>query len=166
MAEKKVSAISGITLNTATFTDESFAPTYINFFYGKNGAGKTSLGRQLGEGAGLTWADGESPANYEIHLYNQDFIVHSVFLVVNNYQIVTIKAAKGQAKRLTAPRLSQESNFHTAGLRQFGLRRMLFYFSHRKHTFPTSPHHRSALHMVSRSPIPATPLPYLHQSDP
>lgn len=32
MAEKKVSAISSITLNTATFTDESFAPTYINFF--------------------------------------------------------------------------------------------------------------------------------------
>lgn len=74
MAEKKVSAISSITLNTATFTDESFAPTYINFFYGKNGAGKTSLGRQLGDGAGLTWAEGESPANYEIHLYNQDFI--------------------------------------------------------------------------------------------
>jgi AAA+ superfamily predicted ATPase len=56
MAEKKVSAISSITLNTATFTDESFAPTYINFFYGKNGAGKTSLGRQLGDGAGLTWS--------------------------------------------------------------------------------------------------------------
>ena len=74
MAEKKVSAISSITLNTATFTDESFAPSYINFFYGKNGAGKTSLGRQLGEGTGLTWSEGESPANYEIHLYNQDFI--------------------------------------------------------------------------------------------
>ncbi len=74
MAEKQVSAISKITLNAATFTDESFAPTYINFFYGKNGAGKTTIGRQLGEGTGLTWAEGESPANYEIHLYNQDYI--------------------------------------------------------------------------------------------
>ena len=74
MADKKVSAIQAVTLNTATFENETFTPTYINFFYGKNGAGKTSLGRQLGEGAGLQWAPGESPANYEIHLYNQDFI--------------------------------------------------------------------------------------------
>lgn len=74
MAEKKISAIQEVTLNTATFENETFAPTYINFFFGKNGAGKTSLGRQLGEGVGLHWAEGESPANYEIHLYNQDFI--------------------------------------------------------------------------------------------
>lgn len=74
MAEKKVSAIQAVTLNTATFENEMFTPTYINFFYGKNGAGKTSLGRQLGEGVGIQWADGEVPANYEIHLYNQDFI--------------------------------------------------------------------------------------------
>ena len=74
MAEKKVSAIQAVTLNTATFEDETFHPTYINFFFGKNGAGKTSQGRQLGEGAGIQWADGEVPANYEIHLYNQDFI--------------------------------------------------------------------------------------------
>ena len=74
MSEKKVSAIQAVTLNTATFENEPFTPTYINFFYGKNGAGKTSLGRQLGEGAGIQWADGEVPANYEICLYNQDFI--------------------------------------------------------------------------------------------
>jgi wobble nucleotide-excising tRNase len=74
MAEKKVSAIQAVTLNTATFENETFTPTYINFFFGKNGAGKTTLGRQLGEGTGLQWAPGEVPANYEIHLYNQDFI--------------------------------------------------------------------------------------------
>ena len=74
MADKKVSAILAITLNTATFENETFHPTYINFFFGKNGAGKTSLGRQLGEGEGIQWAEGETPANYEICLYNQDFI--------------------------------------------------------------------------------------------
>ena len=74
MAEKKKSVIEAVTLNTATFTDVTFEPSYINFFYGKNGAGKTSLGRQLGEGAGLTWSDGEVPGNYQIELYNQDFI--------------------------------------------------------------------------------------------
>lgn len=74
MMEKQVSAIQSVTLNTATFTDETFHPTYINFFFGKNGAGKTSLGRQLGDGVGLQWNADEVPANYEIHLYNQDFI--------------------------------------------------------------------------------------------
>lgn len=74
MAEKKISAIQSVTLNTATFTEETFEPSYINFFFGKNGAGKTSLGRQLANGEGLHWAPGEIPENYEICLYNQDFI--------------------------------------------------------------------------------------------
>ncbi len=74
MADKKVSAIQSITLNTATFSEETFYPTYINFFFGKNGAGKTSLGRQLEEKTGLQWAPGEVPSNYEFHVYNQDFI--------------------------------------------------------------------------------------------
>lgn len=74
MGEKKTSAIESITLNTATFTDETFRPTFINFFYGKNGTGKTSLGRQIGEGDGIQWAEGEVPAGYQIEIYNQDFI--------------------------------------------------------------------------------------------
>lgn len=74
MAEKQISVIEAVTLNAATFSNETFHPTYINFFYGKNGAGKTTLGNQLGDGAGIQWAAGEIPANYEIELYNQDFI--------------------------------------------------------------------------------------------
>lgn len=73
MAEKRVAAIESVTLDTATFTAETFHPTYINFFYGKNGTGKTSLGRQLGNKTGICWAEGEAAENYEIHLYNQDF---------------------------------------------------------------------------------------------
>lgn len=74
MEDKRVSAIQKITLNEATFTNEIFYPTYINFFYGKNGAGKTSIGRQISEGVGLDWAENEVPEDYEIHVYNQDFI--------------------------------------------------------------------------------------------
>ena len=74
MEQKKVAAIESVTLNTATYSNISFNPTYINFFFGKNGAGKTSLGRELKEGSAIHWADGENPADYEILLYNQDFI--------------------------------------------------------------------------------------------
>ena len=41
------SAIERITLNDATFTGEVIEPTFVNFFYGKNGAGKSTIARSL-----------------------------------------------------------------------------------------------------------------------
>ena len=37
MNPKMKSAIEKITLNDATFSNEVIEPTYVNFFYGKNG---------------------------------------------------------------------------------------------------------------------------------
>lgn len=74
MTDKMVSAIQSVTVTAPTFHGVSFNPSYINFFFGANGAGKTSLGMELGQGRGLQWADGTVPENYEILLYNQDFI--------------------------------------------------------------------------------------------
>ena len=42
MNQKMKSAIEKITLNDVTFSNEVIDPTYVNFFYGKNGAGKHS----------------------------------------------------------------------------------------------------------------------------
>lgn len=74
MAEKMVSVIKSVTLKTPTFHEVSFAPTYVNFFYGANGAGKSTLATELGQGNGIEWAEDAVPENYEILLYNQDFI--------------------------------------------------------------------------------------------
>ena len=74
MAEKKRSAISKVMLNTATFSNETFEPTYINLFFGRNGAGKSSVAYALEEGDGVQWKAGESPDNYDLLVYNQDFI--------------------------------------------------------------------------------------------
>ena len=44
MQRKVPSAITNITLNRATFTDVSIDElTFVNFFYGNNGAGKSSI---------------------------------------------------------------------------------------------------------------------------
>lgn len=43
MNPKMKSAIEKITLNDATFSNEVIEPTYVNFFYGKNGAGKSTI---------------------------------------------------------------------------------------------------------------------------
>lgn len=74
MAEKATSAIKKIVVNEGTFTDEPIQPNYINFFYGKNGSGKTSVGRQIESGIGVEWAEGEVPSNYQLLVYNQDYI--------------------------------------------------------------------------------------------
>lgn len=74
MAEKKRSAITKVTLNTATFEEDTFEPTYINLFFGRNGAGKSSIAYALESGEGLQWKPGESADNYDMLVYNQDFI--------------------------------------------------------------------------------------------
>lgn len=72
--EKKRSAICKITLNTATFNKEPVIPTYINLFFGRNGAGKSSIAKAIEAGEGVEWKAGESEDAYDILLYDQDFI--------------------------------------------------------------------------------------------
>lgn len=72
--EKKKSVIEKITLNAATFKNEGCNPTYINLFFGRNGAGKSSIAKAIAAGEGLTWNASENPDDYEILIYDQDFI--------------------------------------------------------------------------------------------
>lgn len=69
------SAITGIRLNRATFRDVRIDQlSCVNFFYGNNGAGKSSIARAIEENDGLEWRDGALPSNYDILVFNQDFI--------------------------------------------------------------------------------------------
>ncbi len=74
MNTKITSAIEKVTLNAATFHDISFEPTLINFFYGNNGTGKSTIAREISADSGLVWQDGKSAADYNILVYNQDFV--------------------------------------------------------------------------------------------
>lgn len=75
MQRKIPSAITNITLNRATFTDVSIDElTFVNFFYGNNGTGKSSIAHAIAEGGGVVWSDGKTAADYDVLIYNQDFI--------------------------------------------------------------------------------------------
>ena len=74
MTEKAKSAIVKITLNDATYRDISFEPTYINFFFGKNGAGKSTIAKSIGNRTGLTWKENVSSGAYKTLLFDRDFI--------------------------------------------------------------------------------------------
>lgn len=75
MRRKIPSAIANITLNRATFTNVPIDElTFVNFFYGNNGVGKSSIAHAIEEDDGVVWADGKSAADYDVLVYNQDFI--------------------------------------------------------------------------------------------
>lgn len=77
-SDKMTAAIERITLNQATFTGQEIRPTYINFIFGKNGTGKSTIARVLGEGSGVTWHGGRAQAGMPVRVFNRDFISRNI----------------------------------------------------------------------------------------
>ncbi len=76
MKDKVSSEITQISLNDATYKDcgVSIQPTLVNFFFGNNGTGKSTIAKVIKDDIGTTWRTGKSATDYSIHVYNQDFI--------------------------------------------------------------------------------------------
>ena len=76
MPDKLPSEIIRITLDDATYkgTGAAIAPTYINYFFGNNGTGKTTIAKAIKTGSGVTYAPGKAAADYIPLVYDQDFI--------------------------------------------------------------------------------------------
>jgi wobble nucleotide-excising tRNase len=75
MQRKVPSAITNITLNRATFTDVPIEGlTFVNFFYGNNGAGKSSIAHAIAEDEGVVWAEGKTADDFDVLVYDQGFI--------------------------------------------------------------------------------------------
>ena len=69
MREKQNGPIKEITLDTHTFHGVSIQPTLVNFFYGKNGTGKSTIADELRQHHGI------SPAidDYELLVYDKQY---------------------------------------------------------------------------------------------
>ena len=76
MPDKLPSEIIRITLDDATYkgTGAAIAPTYINYFFGNNGTGKTTIAKAIKTGSGVIYAPGKAAADYLPLVYDQDFI--------------------------------------------------------------------------------------------
>ena len=76
MTEKIKSEITRIDLSDASYKNSHafIEPTYVNFFFGNNGAGKSTIARAIKSGAGVTYAPGRTAADYLPLVYDQDFI--------------------------------------------------------------------------------------------
>ena len=67
--DKMRGPISTITLNAATYNGCSFETNYLNFFYGRNGAGKSTIARASSERRGLDWKTGVNPDDHHVMVY-------------------------------------------------------------------------------------------------
>lgn len=75
MQGKIPSAITRIMLDRATFSEVPIDElTFVNFFYGNNGTGKSTIARAIMENDGIVWGTGESPDDYDVLVYNREFI--------------------------------------------------------------------------------------------
>ena len=71
--EKTRTCITSVKLNERIYHNISFQPTLVNFFYGGNGAGKSTIAKVIKAKRGLTW---DSPASeeYRLMVFNEDYI--------------------------------------------------------------------------------------------
>lgn len=80
MTGKYPGEITEIALDSATYkgTGAVIRPTYINYFFGNNGTGKSTIARTIENGSGLSYSHGRTPADYLVLVYNQDFINRNI----------------------------------------------------------------------------------------
>ena len=72
--EKRKSAIEKVVIEGRSYDHEEFEPTFINFFFGRNGAGKSTIAEMIQANTGLTWRSGQTADDYNVLAYDQQFI--------------------------------------------------------------------------------------------
>ena len=75
MPERPEPVIKHVALERATFRHVCFDPAQVNFFFGRNGTGKSTIARAIAENAGLSWRGGPASAGeFRILLFDRAFI--------------------------------------------------------------------------------------------
>lgn len=101
MREKISSEIIRLAPNEATYKDcgVCITPTLINFFFGNNGSGKSTIGKTIKVDSGVTWRTGKSVSDYTIHVYNQDYITANLFSYHNLPGVFTVNEVNAEIQR-------------------------------------------------------------------
>lgn len=131
MNTKLTSSITKIVLNNATFHNKDFTPTYINFIFGNNGCGKSTVAKSIYNKEGLTWETGYTADDFTLLVYNEDFIKRNiasygdmpgVFTISEQNAVVQQQIEKATAElgetqtelRTLTEQLSKQENLYSA----------------------------------------------------
>ena len=101
MAEKIHTIIDKVIFNAPsapTFDNVSFEPTLINFLYGKNGCGKTTISKLIGTAPGTKWQPGINSSDYTVMVYNEQYIENNIQSYGNIPGVFTITQENAKAK--------------------------------------------------------------------
>ena len=115
--EKTLSAIRRITLDSASFanTGATVSPTCVNFFFGRNGVGKSTLARAIAADRGVLWEEGASRSQYDVLVYDQEFI-HRNFSEYDNLPgVITIHQQNIEAQRRLAEKKEEKAEIEARG---------------------------------------------------
>ena len=110
MADKIKSEIIRIDLTDASYKESHayIEPTYVNFFFGNNGTGKSTIAKAIKGGVGLSYAPGRTAADYLPLVYNQEFIDENIRSYRNMRGVFTLNAknaeVQAQIEEVTAER--------------------------------------------------------------
>lgn len=99
--KKMSSKITEVLVNQATFKDNpaKINPTYINYFFGSNGTGKSTIARTIRSGRGVTFGTGTTAEDYKIMLYDQDYIERNVRSNENLPSVYTINSTNAEIQK-------------------------------------------------------------------
>ena len=99
--EKIKSEIIEIRVDDATYkgTGTAIFPTYINYFFGNNGTGKSTIAKAIKEGKGIVFAPGKSAADYCIHVFDQAFIDNNMHSYHNLPGVFTMNAVNAEIQK-------------------------------------------------------------------
>lgn len=94
MSAKIKSEITRIDLANASYagTKAYIEPTYINFFFGNNGSGKSTIAKAIQSGIGVTFTSGKTMSEYLPLVFNQEFINTNVHSYNNLKGVFTLNA--------------------------------------------------------------------------
>lgn len=98
MKEKVSALIEKVTVNSPVFNNEVFLPTLINYFFGKNGTGKSTIAKLIGKPETTEWRSNISPDNYELQVYNEEFIQENIQSYGNIPGVFTITKQNATVK--------------------------------------------------------------------
>lgn len=117
MRTKIPSEIVELALSDASYSGcgVSIRPTLINFFFGNNGTGKSTVAKTIKAGNGVTWRTGMSENDYALHVYNQEYInanFHSYFNLPGVFTVneVNIAVQSQVAEKMEAKKAAEDAD--------------------------------------------------------